>query len=348
MALAAQDWKRVLVRSTGWLGDAIMSLPALSALHTALPQAELTLLGPAWLEELFRGEPFARNFLVYPKTFREKLLLRAEVRERGFDAALLLQNAFEAAAFAWAAAIPERIGYARDGRGWLLTQALPVPENFQEVHERFYYLELLRRAGLIADYPREDRIVFHQAPQLREKGLARWRELGLEGPVIGVSPGAAFGTAKRWYPERFGEAAETIARSTGAAVALFGSPSERELAESIAARLAEAGLAVRNLAGQTTLREFLEFSAACALHLTNDSGAMHVAYATGTPSVTVFGPTDWTGTGPVGPQAKMVRHAVPCAPCKLRECPIDHRCMKGVRPEQVVDVALELLAQTRD
>jgi heptosyltransferase-2 len=157
--------------------------------------------------------------------------------------------------------------------------------------------------------------------------------MGIEGPAIGISPGAAYGNAKRWLPERFAEAARNL---TGQAV-VFGSKAERDLC----GRVAE-GCGGRNLAGETTLREFIELAAACRVYLTNDSGAMHVASALGVPTVAVFGATDDTTTGPTGRQARVVREFAECSPCLLRECPIDHRCMTRVTADRVTATALQV------
>jgi heptosyltransferase-2 len=310
-------------------------------------------LGPAWTRDLYAGEAFAHQFLTYPKGWnrslrRAKRDLLSQVRSHRFDAAILLQNAFEAAAFVRLAGIPERIGYRRDARGWLLTRSVTTPTD--SAHERFYYLELLRRAGLIADYDAASPIALGHAPEARRQGRERFTASGLGPAVIGISPGAAFGSAKRWFPERFAAAAISLARDIDASVAVFGSPEERPLTETVAQQIEAARIRVENFAGRTSLREFIALVAACRLMLTNDSGAMHVAYACGTPSVTVFGSTDHIGTGPVGPLARIVREPVDCAPCKLRECPIDHRCMTRIDVPRVASAALELLqiAPARD
>ena len=191
------------------------------------------------------------------------------MRAEAFDCAILLQNAFDAALVAWMAGIPERIGYRRDGRGLLLTRAIPVPEPGEiPRHERFYYLELLRRAGLMERFPPCDAIRLEGAEAARDCGLRELAAMGVHGPAIGISPGAAYGNAKRWLPERFAEAAAAL---RPAAVLLFGSAGERDLCETVAL-LAAAGLEVRNLAGRTTLAEFIDLAAACRLFLTNDSG----------------------------------------------------------------------------
>lgn len=263
------------------------------------------------------------------------------LRRRQFDSAVLLQNAFEAAAIASLAGIPERIGYARDGRGFLLTRAIPVPKSGEiPRHERFYYLELLRRAGILAEMPATDFIRLEGAPAARAAGLDRFRQFGLGEIVIGVSPGAAYGTAKRWLPERFAESANRVAGELGAGVAIFGSKDERPLCESVAAMIA--GRA-KNFAGETSLAEFIDLAAACRVYLTNDSGAMHIASALGVPTVAVFGATDDQATGPTGALAKVVRETVECSPCLKRECPIDHRCMTRVGAARVAEAALELL-----
>jgi heptosyltransferase-2 len=160
----------------------------------------------------------------------------------------------------------------------------------------------------------------------------------MQGDVIGISPGAAYGGAKRWLPERFAEAAARLSHSA----LVFGSAAERPLSEQVATLLQRRGLAVRNLAGETSLREFIDLAAACRLFLTNDSGAMHVSSALGVPTVAVFGATDDTATGPTGQFARVVREHAECSPCLLRECPIDHRCMTRVSAETVVSAARQL------
>jgi len=333
---------KILVRVTNWVGDAVMSLPALRALRRRFPTASISILAKPWVADLYAREHFCDELIPYrASTFFEKWTAARALRERHFDTAILLQNAFEAAAIAYLAGIPERVGYARDGRGFLLTRAVPVPKPGEiPRHESFYYLELLRRAGILDEIPSNDLIRLDGAPAARAAGLDRFRQLGLGDIVIGVSPGAAYGTAKRWLPERFAESANQVAGELGAAVAIFGSKDERALCESVAASIAGP---VKNFAGETTLAEFIDLAAACRVYLTNDSGAMHIASALGVPTVAVFGATDDKATGPTGPLARVVREVVECSPCLKRECPIDHRCMTRVNAARVADAALELL-----
>lgn len=343
---------RILVRATNWVGDAVMSLPALHALYARFPSAHITIQARPWVADLYAREPFCHGIILHQaargaRDFHAKWQLAQQLRAERFDMVLLLQNAFDAALVAWLARIPQRIGYNRDGRRLLLTDAIPVPRpGTIPRHEQYYYLELLRRAGFLDALPESDTIRLHGAAAARTAGHDLLAQAEVRGPVIGVSPGAAYGSAKRWLPERFTEAAENLAAARQASIALFGSGDERALCESIAADLNAREVRVHNFAGQTTLRQFIDLAAACELFLTNDSGAMHVASALGVPTVTVFGATDHIATGPTGPLARIVREPVECSPCLLRECPIDHRCMTRVTSERVVDVALDLLTES--
>ncbi len=337
-------YERILVRATNWVGDAVMSLPALRALREEFPAAKISILAKPWVADLYGREPFCDEMIPYTAgDLQSKWAAGRALAPRRFDCAILLQNAFEAAAVAFAARIPERIGYARDGRSLLLTRAIPVPRKGEiPPHERFYYLELLRRAGILDTLPASDSIRLEGAAAAKQTGAARFRELGLGGTVIGISPGAAYGPAKRWLPERFAETAIRLANETNASVAIFGSKSERPLCAEVCAAVS-ASVAVKNFAGETSLAEFIEFAAACRVYLTNDSGAMHIASALGVPTVAIFGATNHVTTGPTGPLARIVREDVECSPCLKRECPIDHRCMTRVPAGRVAEIALELL-----
>lgn len=343
MPIIEGEFRRILVRATNWVGDAVMSLPALQALRKRFPEAHIAILARPWVADIYGRENFANEVIPYtlPRGWQDlgaKWRFAQELRKRSFDAAILLPNAFEAAALVWLAGIPKRIGYARDGRGFLLTTAVQRPA-LGEIprHERFYYLELLRRAGIIDALPESDQIRLGGADEARTAGLAKFAALGLRD-VTGLSPGAAFGTAKRWLPDRFADAVAQL----GHTAALFGSKDERALCESIADNLRRRGIPVHNFAGETTLSEYIELAAACRIYLTNDSGSMHIASALNVPTIAVFGATDHIGTGPTGPLARVVREHVECSPCLLRECPIDHRCMKAVTAERVVREANEL------
>ena len=343
------QFRKILVRATNWVGDAVMSIPALQALRDRFPEAHIAILAREWVAGLYAGEPFCDEVIPYdlPKGWKglgEKWALASELRRRKFNCAILFPNAFESAALTRAAGVPVRIGYDRDARGWLLTHPIPVPEPDETPrHQRFYYLELLKRAGLIESYALDGGIRLAGANAAAERGRRRFHEAAILGPVVGVSPGAAFGGAKRWLPERFAEAALQVARERNAAIAIFGSKEELAICETVQQRIAAAGHLCMNFAGATSLAEFIELAAACEIYLTNDSGPMHVAAALGVPTVAVFGATDPKATGPSGPLSRVVREHVACSPCLKRECPIDHRCMTGVSAKRVAQAALSLV-----
>jgi heptosyltransferase-2 len=348
-SLSGAEFRNILVRATNWVGDAVMSLPALRAIRDRFPDAHLTVLAMPWVADLYGRETFADQVLPYgfrrgARDLRPKWSLVGELRRRKYDCAVLLPNSFESAALVRAAGIPCRVGYRRDGRGWLLTHAI-TPASRGEIprFQGYYYLELLRRTGWIDGLPPRLTIRLDGIDQARESGRARLAAMGWGTSVIGLSPGAAFGGAKRWLPERFAEAAKRLAGELSAAVAIFGTPAERPLCEQVHQQLTASGVTSGNLAGETTLREFIELAAACRLFLTNDSGSMHIASALGIPTVAVFGATDHVATGPTGDLARVVREPADCSPCLLRECPIDHRCMTRITTEKVAKTALDLL-----
>ena len=334
------QWTKILVRATNWLGDAILALPALRALRGRFPRAQITVLARPWVADLYRREPCCDQVLLCQGRRR----LVRDLRDLRFDAAILLPNAFGAALLVRMAGIPRRIGYNRDHRGLLLTDAIPLPKpGAIPPHQAFYYLELLRRAAILDAIPPTGSIELHGAEQARRAGQRTFAAMGFTGPVIGISPGAQNSRAKQWLPESFAEAAGQLARALGGSVAIFGSASERMLAQAIAEAFRRAGHPVLNLAGETSLVQFLELAAACRVFLTNDSGAMHVAAALGTPTVAIFGPTIEAETGPLSPRARVVRAPVECSFCMLRDCPTDHRCMTRISAEHVAQAALELL-----
>lgn len=345
--------QRLLVRSTNWVGDAIMSIPALREIRRIHAGWHISILARPWVASLYSRESFCDELILYDRDgehrgLRGRERLASRLRRPGFDRAILLQNAFDAAWLAWRARIPDRIGYNRDGRGLLLTNRVRTPEAGETPpHQRFYYLELLRRAKLIERLPVEAHSRLERLADLRRRGVERWERKGLpEGPWIGVSPGAAFGTAKRWLPDRFAAVARELSAELGAYVAVFGSQSEAGVAAEVAKI---AGLRTTSLAGRTTLSEYLELASTCLLYLTNDSGSMHCAAALGVPTVAVFGATDHDATGPAAPWARIVREPVECSPCLLRECPIPgHPCMAGVSAARVVREARSLLQERRE
>ena len=321
---------RLLIRAPNWIGDVVLSLPALRDVRRAFPAARLEVLARPWVAGLYAAVAEVDAVVESRGTLPDAAALRGR-----YDVGLLLPNSFATAFTLWRARVPERWGYATDARGALLTRSCRVSASTRGRSQVYYYRAMLEGLGVAVSGPPNATLACPEAWAERGRAL-----LGA-GPWIGVNPGAAYGTAKRWLPERFAAAAALVARRSGARVAIVGSAAERPLAESIAAQI---GAAARVLCGETTLAELVGVLASLRLLLTNDSGPMHIAAALGTPLVAVFGSTDWSETAPVSERACVVREGASCAPCRLRECPIDHRCMTRVRVERVAEAALELLA----
>ena len=336
---------RILVRGTNWVGDALLMTPALIAVRRTFPRAHLSLLVRPWVADLFRGNPAVDEILLYESAglhrgIGGKLRLARDLRRRRFDLAVLFQNAFEAALLAWLAGIPERVGFATQGRGLLLTRAVPVPPGLERCHQVDYYLGLVRSLGYAA-HPAEPVLVVSREEQERADRLLREAGCDETARFIVLNPGAVYGTAKRWPAERFGALADRLLAG-GFRPVLVGAPSDAASAAEVRAASAHPEAFV-DLTGRTDLKTLAGILCRAHAFVTNDTGAMHVAAAVGTPLVAIFGPTDPVTTAPVSRRATLVRRPVFCSPCLLRECPIDHRCMRGVGVEEVHEALRALL-----
>jgi len=341
---------RIMIRATNWVGDAIMALPALRAVRAKFPDAHIAIVARPYVADIYRDQSICDQLIPYdPKSEhrgwkgREQLI--QSLRAQKFDTALLLQNAFDAAWLAWRTAIPQRIGYARDGRSFLLTKAIPVPQPGEiPAHEKFYYLELLRRSGWLDTLQDDPHITLQIPPAARQRASLFLLEAGARPNAlrIAVGAGASYGSAKCWPPDRFAKSLNSIVSNSDADVLLFGTTAEASVSSAITAELTRPPI---DLTGKTAIANLPALLSQCHLFLGNDSGAMHVAAAVGLPIVAVFGPTDPLGTAPVTPRATIVQQKPYCSPCFLRRCPTDHRCMTAVTPEMVVTAAEHRLAE---
>lgn len=334
--------ERILVRAVNWIGDAVMTTPAMGALRAAFPRAEITVAANPLVAELFLRHPYCDRVLVFDKKgahagIRGLLAFTGKLRRERFDLAILLQNAFEAAVVARLAGIPRRLGYRTDGRGLLLTHGVPVGVDERRLHHTLYYQRLLVESGIRGGDGR-----LRLACTEDELGWGRER-LGA-GSWIAINPGASYGSAKRWLPERFALVADRLAAEYGAHILLTGGAGETEIGEDIAAAMSSRPL---NLIGRTSVRQMMALISLCRLMVTNDSGPMHVAAAFDVPLVAVFGPTDHTTTSPLTSSCRIVRRETDCAPCLLRQCPLDHRCMTAIAADDVLAAARDLLGDAQ-
>ncbi len=337
--------RRVVIRTPNWVGDAVMSTPFLKSVRKNFPHAHITLLSKPWVAPVYENNPHINRIFIYDVAGRHKGLagkirLAKDLRKYDFDLALLLQNAFEAAFLTWMAAIPIRLGYDTDGRKILLSHPVHRYPSLKRLHQIDYYLEILNGAKLIAS-PAELEIFISDTEKSQAARRIRTNGCADNACVIGINPGAAFGTAKRWFSNRFAEVCNRLKSIPDTCFLVFGGPGEEELGKEIAASVGDACI---NLCGITTLREAISLIDQCRLFITNDSGLMHVAAALRIPQIAIFGSTDHTTTSPRSPFSRIIRMPVACSPCMKPDCPIDHRCMDAVTVDHVLDLSLIFLS----
>lgn len=329
--------KRVIIRATNWVGDAVMTLPALEAVKENFPSASITVLAKPWVEPIFSNHPAVDRILAFKKGegaftgLGEMIRAIRLIRKGRFDLAILFQNAFEGALLLYMGGVKYRIGYSTDGRGFLLTHKIMPSDEVLKIHQSEYYLSILRGMGWEA---KSRNPTIHVSQE--DKDLAD-RILGTEGikerdPLVGLSPGAIFGGAKRWPPDRFAEIGDRAVEEWGAKILIFGSGKEKEICSHVCSSMGHQSL---NLCGRTSLNVVMGLISRCLFFATNDSGLMHIAAALSVPTVAIFGPTDHVATGPRGPKTRIVKHEIECAPCLKPECPTDHRCMLSIGSDEV-------------
>jgi heptosyltransferase II len=336
--------RKILIRAVNWVGDAVMTTPAIGVIRESFPKAEITVLANPLVSQVFSPHEWIDRVITFDQKGRHRGILgrfrlAAEVRKHSFDLAIVLPNSFNSALVPWLAGIPVRLGKSSDGRGFMLSGRYIPGDHPPYGHEVNYYLNLVRHFGISGQATQPHLCVLPEEQQFALQ-LLSLRGVEHDDFVIGINPGASYGSAKRWYPERFAGVAEKLAAEWSAKIIIFGGPGETHMAADIEHRLDMSSCL--NLAGKTTVRELMALISRCNFFITNDSGPMHVAAALDVPVVAIFGSTDHTGTSPYSDKAVVVRKNVECAPCKLRECPTDHRCMKAVSVDDVLDAARQL------
>lgn len=341
----------ILVRVPNWIGDAVMCMPALMDLRECFVNAKITILARPTIAAMLREQCGIDDVLIFENQANHRglfglLKLSHMIRKRTFDMAVLFQNAFEAAVLTSMARIPARIGYATDCRGWLLSQSVQRPAQ-RSFHQTYYYQELVRAITKKPATDRNPKLVVSDTDQKTCEATFPDVFEPSDMLLIGINPGSIYGSAKRWLPERFAEVGDQIvahilkAHPEYASVRclLMGGKGEEALGREIADQMNSQPIV---LSGRTSIRELMCVLKRCSLLVTNDTGPMHVAQALEVPVVAIFGSTDPEATCPSGGTQVLVRAEARCAPCLLRACPIDHRCMTGVSTDQVMAAVMKL------
>ncbi|HEY3129717.1 MAG TPA: lipopolysaccharide heptosyltransferase II [Acidobacteriota bacterium] len=341
----------ILIRAPNWIGDCIISLPVVKEIRRLYPDARLAILARAWVSDIYRAGAAADEVISIDPNDDDRtggmLRLCRNLSRRNFDCTLLLPNAFRSAVIAWLSRIPLRIGYNTDHRGFLLTCSLPVRREALTLHQSFYYLDLLTQSGLSpvqyignGCYKPDVRLRLGGEDTKQAVDILERLGVSLLRPVIGINPGAFYGPAKRWFPERYAAVADYLVTRWNAQILILGSAGESKIAREIQVSMKHAPVI---LTGSTTLRELMGLIEHCDLFISNDSGPMHLAAALQRPLIALFGSTDERATGPLTPGAYVIHKQVECTPCFLRTCPIDLRCFKKIEVQEVCKLADDIL-----
>jgi heptosyltransferase-2 len=323
---------RILIRGSNWLGDAVMSAPAVRAIKRGRPDAHVTILTPAKLVDIWKSVSEIDEVITIGPD--ESLLAVVRKIRRDFQVAVLFPNSLRVALEARLAGIPRRVGYPGHHRRALLNSVLALKKKKKQEpqsprHQVHHYLALAEFIGAeIVDADAVPNLARNKEPSARSH------------PVVLLCPGAEYGPAKRWLPERFAEAVRLVHETTGCEWKIVGVEKDRPIADVI---IATASVPCTDLVGQTSLAQLMDELRACDLLLTNDTGTMHLAAFLGVPTVSIFGSTEPRLTGPLGPSHRVIRHHVDCSPCFLRDCPLDFRCMKAIEVPEVVAAVLAAL-----
>jgi len=328
---------RILVRAPNWLGDAIMGLPFLENLRYIYPQAHIGIWCKSHLRTLFKAYSKIDQVIIYPNSVFS--LLRSCLKLRYFSACILLPNSFSSALSAFFTGIPQRIGYATDGRDLLLTQRYPPPEQ-EALHQIDYYLHLLKCMGYKVKHCIP---TLNTLPEGEEEQKRLRLKYGWQRDYIVFAPGAAYGPAKCWPPAYFAELAKKI-KKIGQDVLILGTQKDNSIARKILQYLGDNKKGIYNLTGLTSLAGAMSIVKKSISVVTNDSGLMHLTAALKHPQIALFGPTNPKRTAPYGETTKIIYHQVPCAPCKYRQCPKEHICMRQITVEEVFNIIEEALS----
>jgi heptosyltransferase-2 len=341
----------IVIRSPNWIGDCIMCLPAIRALKVNCPNANIYLAAKQYLCPVYENITEIKEVIPIPDNidFKSNFEVAKQLRKYRFDFGILFTNSFHSAFLFRLAGIKKLIGYVKDLRGWLLSRKIKFSQDNN--HHIYFYLDLA--AAFIGEKSKErmKKNYSHQliiTDQEGEKVSAALRSLGVNvsKSLVGISPSAAYGSAKEWPPNRFRELIHRLQQEISPGnieILFFGSAKEREKISKIVA--GEDGIHIHNLAGQLSLRQTIVAISFCRLFISNDSGLMHVASGFNHPLIALFGPTRPHKTGPLNKNSRVLYHQVACAPCLYRDCPLNngnHACMKAIKVDEVLDTIRQL------
>ena len=335
--------QRIVVRGTNWVGDAVMTVPALRALRSLFPGAHITLATRGWAQGLFADADFIDDIQVHEGTGLRSVVHHVRMwQKREFDLAVLFPNSLESALVAALSRVAVRTGYATEGRQRLLTHPLQLPEWRSTRHEIYYYLNIVERLAGIpgGDLKPDGALSVSEVRKNEARALLRSHGISGERRVVALCPGSINSRAKRWPPERFAALGDRMIADLHADVVLIGSDAEIEVSSQVSETMRRKPFV---LTGKTNLAQLVGVLSVVDLLVTNDTGPAHIASALGRPTLVIFGPTNPLTTSPYCESGQIIRVPPECAPCMLRDCPIDHRCMTAITPDDVFQQSTTML-----
>ena len=339
---------KIIIRGTNWVGDAVMTIPAMRGLRKIFPDAHISLHTRSWAQGIFQDAEFVDEILPFTteKSAFQTIIKQSKIwRENRFDLAVLFTNSFESALLAKLGKAKNRFGYSKEGRSFLLTDSVKIPEWKNEKHEVFYYLNLIAeieqkffgKKTILENKPRFELKVSDKRKSRARKFLEE-NKVDLSKKIFAFVAGSTNSRAKRWQTESFARLNDKIQSELNANVILIGSKEESEVSEEI---LELSKFKPVNITGKTNLAEATAILSVCDFTVSNDTGPAHISAALGTKTLVIFGPTNPLTTQPIG--SEIITKNIECAPCMLRDCPIDHRCMTRISADEVFEKILAML-----
>ncbi len=336
-----------LIRSPNWVGDALLTTPVVRCIKTHFPDSRITVLAKPWVTPVFEANPAVDQVITYQKQGTHQGVggqwkLAQELKRKGFDVVVHFPHSFESAWISFLSRTPIRIGYATEGRGFLLSDPLKITSDRKKEHQVPFFFHLLEPLGIRENpTPEKNPLELHVGRQSLQQADARLHSLGISSSdfLVGLAPGAIFGSAKCWPFDRFELLTERFKKEWRAKVILLGTDTD-----TLSGPINET-TNNRNLLGKTSLSEALALIQRCRLMICNDSGLMHAASALNVPLVALFGSTNLQRTGPWGGISRVIKKDFPCSPCLKKVCPETKTCMEAITVDEVWETLLEMKAQ---
>ena len=334
---------KILIRASNWLGDNILTMPAIYALRKKYPNAHIAVMIKNSMADVWKMAPVDEiipfNFRKGVSGLKDRLNYAKNLKNKKFNVCVVMPNSFDSALVPFIARIPERIGWSTDGRSLMLTKAIPKPADLKIQPQFRHYIYLIEK--WLEEPINANENIRLSIPSEIEGKISHTIS---NKKIVGLNPGSTYGSAKRWLSDYYAELAVKLEKEKNVEILIFGGPGDEDICNKIFEKIIQkdsfTSQSCKNLAGETSIIELAAYLKKCSCLVTNDTGAMHISAAVNTPLVAIFGPTDWSSTPPLGTGHKLIKTKVECAPCLKRECPTDHSCMTSITVEEVYEAVI--------